>query len=140
VAQREPGVSRGPVVLDTDVASAEYKRKQLPILTKIAGHTPFISFVTFGEMTKWAEVRSWAPHNRAQLDQWLAGVPTIHSSSTIATTWGVLAAAAVRRGRPRPQNDMWIAVCIAHDIPLATLNLKDFEDFEAHHGLRIVRP
>lgn len=44
------------------------------------------------------------------------------------------------RGRPRPQNDMWVAaVCLSLDIPLATLNLKDFIDFEAHHGLRIIR-
>jgi predicted nucleic acid-binding protein len=128
------------VILDTDVASAEYKNKQFPILSKIAGRTPFISFVTFGEMTKWAKVRDWAPHNRAQLSQWLTGVPTIHSTGPIATQWGELAAAGMKRGRPRPQNDTWIAaVCLTYGIPLATLNLKDFEDFETYHGLKIVR-
>jgi predicted nucleic acid-binding protein len=37
---------------------------------------------------------------------------------------------------------MWIAACcLVHDLPLATLNLKDFEDFEdfaEHHGLRLI--
>ena len=56
----------------------------------------------------------------------------------VAATWGRLSAAAIRRGRPRPVNDMWIAACcLTHGIPLATLNLKDYGDFNQHHGLRI---
>jgi predicted nucleic acid-binding protein len=36
-------------------------------------------------------------------------------------------------------NDMWIAACYpGHGVPLATLNIKDYEDFEQHHGLRIL--
>jgi hypothetical protein len=34
---------------------------------------------------------------------------------------------------------MWIAACcLTHGITLATLNLKDYEDFNQHHGLRIL--
>lgn len=52
---------------------------------------------------------------------------------------GGLSAAAVRRGRPRPVNDMWVAACcLAYEVPLATLNLKDYEDFKAYHDLRIL--
>jgi predicted nucleic acid-binding protein len=54
----------------------------------------------------------------------------------VSYTWGQLASAAQRRGRPRPVNDMWIAaVSIAHGIPLATRNVKDYTDFAQHHGL-----
>jgi toxin FitB len=129
-------------LLDTDVASAEFKHKSIPLLVKVtATYRPVISFATYAEMNAWAEVRSWAPHNRAKLDEWFARMPVIHSNDDIARTWGRLRAAAMRRGRPRPQNDMWIAaVCITNGIPLATLNLKDFADFEAHHGLRIIQP
>jgi predicted nucleic acid-binding protein len=50
-----------------------------------------------------------------------------------------LSAAATLRGRPRPVNDMWVAACcLTYDLPLATLNLKDYEDFRTHHGLRIL--
>ena len=57
----------------------------------------------------------------------------------VAATWGRLSAAAIRRGRPRPVNDMWVAACcLTHGIPLATLNLKDYEDFRTHHGLPIL--
>ncbi|WP_416973952.1 hypothetical protein [Streptomyces sp. 4F14] len=53
--------------------------------------------------------------------------------------WGRLSAPGIQRGRPRPINDMWIAACcLTYDLPLATLNLKDYEDFRTHHGLRIL--
>jgi predicted nucleic acid-binding protein len=128
------------VVMDTDVASASFKRKPLPLLIKVAAMEPAITFVTFGELVKWTERRHWAPHNRIAMDGWLATMPVLDSTEAIARTWGSLAAAADERGRPRPQNDMWIAaVCLTYDIPLATLNLKDYSDFEGYHGLQIVR-
>jgi toxin FitB len=43
------------------------------------------------------------------------------------------------RGRARPTNDTWIAACcLVRDLPLATLNLKDFTDFAQHEGLQLV--
>ncbi|MBS2531254.1 type II toxin-antitoxin system VapC family toxin [Catenulispora sp. NF23] len=128
------------VVMDTDVASASFKRKPLPLLVKLATMDPVITFVTFGELVKWTVRRHWARHNRVAMDNWLAGMPVLDSTEAIARTWGALAAAADDRGRPRPQNDMWIAAaCLTYGIPLATLNLKDYLDFEAHHGLQLVR-
>lgn len=59
-------------------------------------------------------------------------------------SWGArklasLQAHAERRGRPRPVNDTWIAACcLVRDLPLATLNIKDFSDFADHDGLRII--
>ena len=127
------------VVLDTDVASGAYKRKPLPILNRITGLNWAISFVTYGEMVKWAEMRDWAPHNRDALATWLERTPTLHSTPRIAETWGKLSAAATKRGRPRPQNDMWVAaVALTYGLPLATLNVKDHEDFAEYHGLRLV--
>ncbi len=75
------------------------------------------------------------------LEDWLSNKPVISASRHIAVTWGNLSAAATQRGRPRPVNDTWIAACcLAYDVPLATLNLKDFEDFAEHDGLRLLRP
>jgi predicted nucleic acid-binding protein len=34
---------------------------------------------------------------------------------------------------------MWVAACrLTYDLPLATLNIKDYQDFQAHHALRIL--
>ncbi|HXZ72058.1 MAG TPA: hypothetical protein VEH31_14495 [Streptosporangiaceae bacterium] len=51
-----------------------------------------------------------------------------------------MSAAATQRGRPRPVNDTWVAACcLAYDLPLATLNVKDFADFAEHDGLSLIR-
>ena len=134
-----------PAVLDTDVASLLHRRKLTgPLATRLIGREPLITFVTYGfvtygELTKWAEIRHWGPRRREELADWLSGIPVLPGDEPVATIWGRLSAAAIRRGRPRPVNDMWIAACcLAYEVPLATLNLKDFEDFKEHHGLRIL--
>jgi predicted nucleic acid-binding protein len=41
--------------------------------------------------------------------------------------------------RPRPANDTWIAACcLVRELPLATLNIKDFTDFTEHEGLVLI--
>jgi predicted nucleic acid-binding protein len=57
----------------------------------------------------------------------------------VAGKWGQLQARAQRRGRPRPHNDTWIAACcLVDELPLATLNTKDFADFAEHDGLTLI--
>ena len=44
------------------------------------------------------------------------------------------------RGRPRPVDDSWVAACcLARELPLATLNIKDYTDYADHEGLELVR-
>ena len=128
------------VILDTDVVSQLHKRKLSgPLATRLIDRDPIIAFVTLGELTKWAEARRWGARNRQELADWLSGVTMLPGDEPVASTWGRLAAESMRRGRPRPINDMWIAACcLTYDLPLATLNLKDFQDFQHHHGLRIL--
>ena len=50
-----------PAVLDTDVASLLHKGAlAVPLATRLIGREPLITFVTFGELAKWAEIRNWA--------------------------------------------------------------------------------
>jgi predicted nucleic acid-binding protein len=65
--------------------------------------------------------------------------PTLPYTDDVARVWGEISAHATRRGRPRPQNDTWIAACcLAYDLPLATLNVKDLKDFAEHEGLTLI--
>lgn len=128
------------VVLDTDVASRSI-RGRLPdwIVERLAGRTTFVTFVTVGELMKWAEVYQWGLRKRTELVDWLGRSVILPYDARVAYRWGALAGAAHRRGRPRPQNDTWVAACcLVEDLPLATLNLKDYTDFAEHHGLRLV--
>ena len=79
------------------------------------------------------------PARRAELDRWRDQIPVLPVGRDVCSQWALLSAAAERRGRPRPVNDMWIAAsCLAVDLGLVTYNHADFEDFERHHGLRML--
>jgi predicted nucleic acid-binding protein len=53
--------------------------------------------------------------------------------------WGRLSGDANLRGRTRPQNDTWIAACcLVYGLPLATRNVKDFQDFAEQDGLILI--
>jgi predicted nucleic acid-binding protein len=126
------------VVLDTDVASLIIKGRGEPLAAHLTGRTWCVSFVTVGELVKWAEVQRWGLRKWTALSDWLGHVVVLPYSIDVAYVWGQLAAAAQQRGRPRPANDMWVAACcIAENTPLATRNVKDFADFVEHHGLRL---
>jgi toxin FitB len=128
------------IVLDTDVASASL-RNRLPgqLRARLAGHTMAITFVTVGEFAKWRALRDWGPRRIADLARWRERVAVLQYDEAVAARWGLLQACAQQRGRPRPHNDTWIAACCLIDnLPLATLNTKDFADFAAHDGLTLI--
>jgi predicted nucleic acid-binding protein len=128
------------VILDTDVSSLSLKHR-LPstVLTRLVGKQACITFVTLGELSQWAELRRWGRRNREALENWLGGVIVLPYSDDVAWTWGRISAAAIQRGRARPANDAWIAACaLTYGLPLATLNVKDFEDFAEHEGLHLI--
>jgi predicted nucleic acid-binding protein len=110
-----------------------------PLAARLTGATWCVTFVTVGELWQWANMRSWGPRTREDLEHWLGRVVILNSDDATSRTWGRISAAARRRGRTRPANDSWIAAsCLAHRFPLATFNVKDFEDFAEHEGLVLI--
>jgi predicted nucleic acid-binding protein len=74
--------------------------------------------------------------DQAGLRAFFGSVVALPCTFHAATVWGEIQAAARLRGRPRPVNDAWVAACrLARDLPLATLNTKDYADFAEHEGL-----
>lgn len=128
------------VVLDTDAVSLLHRRQlDLAYAQHLIGNTAAITFVTLGELYKGMEARSWGERRRTDLAAWVDRLLVLPYSDEVAHTWGRLAAEARQRGRPRPVNDTWIAACcITEDVPLLTLNRRDFEDFARHDRLRLL--
>lgn len=128
------------VVLDTDVSSKVIKNRLTgPLATRLVGATWCVTFVTVGELWQWAEIRHWGVRTRGELDDWLGRVVVLDSDEAVSRTWGRICADARLRGVPRAVNDSWVAACcLAFDLPLATLNSKDFADFAEHDGLRLL--
>ena len=136
------------VVVDTDVSSRIFRdRLSGPLAAKLVGKTLCTTFVTLAELTQWAEMRHWGSRNRLALERWLAPILVLPYNENqddgvledVARVWGEISARARLRGRARPHNDTWIAACcLVYDLPLATLNVKDFADFAEHEGLTLV--
>lgn len=136
------------IVVDTDVAS-QILRGRLPtsLAARLTGNTLCATFVTVAELTQWGEMHTWGARRKLALTQWLTSVLVLPYNEReddtiledVARTWGEISARARLRGRPRPQNDTWIAAtCLVYGLPLATLNTKDFADFAEHDGLTLI--
>jgi predicted nucleic acid-binding protein len=127
------------VVLDTDVASSMLRRRTPEaVAARLAGHVAAVTFVTVGELAKWTLVRHWGPRNVATMHEFLTHLLVLPYDRRVAARWGELQAGGQLRGRPRPVNDSWIAACcLVRDLPLATFNIKDFEDSAEYDGLTL---
>jgi predicted nucleic acid-binding protein len=127
------------VVLDTDVTSRVIKGT-LPdsLAARLVGKQLTVSFVTVGELTRWTVLRDLGARRRALVESWIAGA-SIGAGPQVARTWGEITAHAQLRGRPGPFDDSWIAACcVAHGLPLATLNARHFADYAEHEGLELI--
>ena len=127
------------VVLDTDVTSRVIKGTVPDSLAaKLVGKQLTITFVTVGELSRWTVLREFGDRRRALVESWINGA-SIGGDVDVARKWGEITAYAQLRGRPRPFDDSWIAACaLAYDLPLATLNVKHFQDYAEHEGLTII--
>ena len=129
------------LVLDTDIASLSIKgRFSRSMEARLASSALVaVSFATVGELVQWTEMYDWAPRRKDGVTAFLASVVKLLYSERTAYTWGRISAAAKRRGRSIADNDTWIAAsCIARGLPLATRNVKHFEDFATYDGLQLV--
>ena len=128
------------LVLDTDVASAHILG-QAPrgIRRQLEHHEPAITFVTVGELLVWTFVRHVSRHSVHGVHEFLDHVRVLGYDPVVARRWGMMQGRARLRGRPRPDNDTWIAACcLQRGLPLATFNVKDFQDYADHDGLVLV--
>ena len=124
------------LVLDTDVASLSIEGSSSRSMEARLASSALVaeSFATVGELVQWTEMYDWAPNRRVGVNAFLADVVKLPYSERTAYAWGRIAAGARKRGRSIADNDTWIAAsCIARGLPLATRNVKHFEDFAAYN-------
>ena len=114
------------VAIDTDFASRLQKGTEPAwVRQHIVGARTWLTFVTIGELSKWAQGRAWGEVRRARLEGWIAARPMIPYDREVAQVRGRFAGNAQRRGRPRPPNGTWVAArCIRVGVPLVTLTAK----------------
>ena len=135
------------LLLDTNVLSEVTKPRPaegvLNWLHNLDEDRTFISIVSIAEISRGVALME-SGRKREALDEWLKhDLPqrfdnrTIPVEGSVALAWGDLMAFAKRNGRGLASMDGLIAAtAIAHDLTLATRNIKDFEDF----GINIIDP
>lgn len=132
---------RGPIVIDTDVFSADLSDTALievyePI---IVGRAAFLSFQTVAELRFGALRRGWGAVRMRKLDAKIATAEIVHSGDELVATYAQLRSDCVRLGHALGQRqhdaDRWIAAtALRLGVPLVS-NDRIFNDAP---GIRLV--
>ena len=120
--------SRGPIVIDTDVFSADLvpgsrlAERYAPLIT---GRLAFISFQTAAELRYGAIRRGWGQSRMLRMEAKIARVDVVHSGPELVAVYAQLRADCVAAGHALGQKehtaDRWIAaVAIRLGIPLVS--------------------
>jgi tRNA(fMet)-specific endonuclease VapC len=122
----------GEFLIDTSVLIKLMARD--PSLRWRMGHDfrCFLSFISVGEMYAGAHQSTRRAFNSAEIRRICAEIPVVGWDFDIADHYGRIQAALRRKGRPIPQNDIWIAAtALRHGMKLITLD----QHFAAVDGL-----
>jgi tRNA(fMet)-specific endonuclease VapC len=131
---------RGPIVLDTDVFSADLSDTALIALYEpiVVGRPAFVSFQTVAELRYGAFRRGWGEAGLRKLDAKIASVEVVHSGDELVATYARLRTECVRVGHALGQRehdaDRWIAAtALRLGIPL----VSNDRVFEGTPGLQL---
>ncbi len=111
----------GKVLLDTNIVIALFAdeasvKQQLAIVGEI-----FIPSIVLGELYYSARKSARAEQNIARIDEFAAGNTVLLCDTTTARQYGVIKAQLRVKGKPIPENDIWIAaIAEQHQLTLVT--------------------
>lgn len=124
------------ILLDTSVVIA-HMRGGIDVLALASPNEPlFLPLVALGELYKGVLTSSRPEHNRRLVDDFLLIAALLHPDSSTAEAYSQIAVQLKRKGRPIPENDIWIAaVALECDMPLATRD----DHFGEVEGIELIR-
>jgi tRNA(fMet)-specific endonuclease VapC len=113
----------GKYLLDTNVAIRILNQAVDLEARRAIGFEAFLSLTVVGELSFGAEKSRQPEINRSRIDRLIALCPLVPHDLGTAHRYGKVKAALEQKGRPIPENDLWIAACaLQHDLILATLD------------------
>ncbi len=128
----------GRVLVDTNIAI--YLATNKPVIASyqvhLQGNVLALSFASAAELLLTARRAS---NPSRTLEYWRGKLPyyvVLFPDLEMCDIWASITADSYRRGRPKQDNDLWIAAtALRHDLPLVTHNRKDFDDIP---GLTVI--
>ena len=125
--------SQTPLLLDTTVFSLLLRpsdSRTALYLPELQGRLLALSFVSVGELYRWAIQRNWGAAKFVDLQERLKKIVILPFNDAVALQW-----ARIQASTPKSDNDAWIAACaLAYGCTLAT----DDDDFGNIHGLHVI--
>lgn len=118
----------GSYLLDTNIIIALFAR-EAAIQEKLdeAGRI-FLCSIVIGELWYGARKSGRPVQNLARVEQFVAANPVLSCDTDTARFYGEVKNALRLKGRPLPENDMWIAaLALQHDLIVATRDAHFYE-------------
>ena len=120
-------------LLDTNIVSA-YIDKDANVVTQVRANNVFLSSIVLGELYFGAYKSGRVKLNLARVEVIERSLLLMECDSQTAKIYGNLKRELQRKGRPIPENDIWIAaIALQHDLILATRDAH----FGAVDGLKL---
>lgn len=112
----------GSVLLDTTVV-VDHLRNKNPVITQRFEKTEtlYLPLTVLGELLYGAYNSAFETEGLGQVKDFLKVCAILSPDERTAHIYGRIKADLKRKGKPIPQNDLWIAaVALEHNLPLAT--------------------
>jgi tRNA(fMet)-specific endonuclease VapC len=120
----------GRYLLDTNIIAALFNGDFKVTAWFGKASEVFLASVTLGELLFGAAHSGRPEENAARVDEFAANCQLIKVDAETARHYGQLKAGLRKKGRPIPENDLWIAACaLQHGLILATRD-RHFQNLE----------
>jgi tRNA(fMet)-specific endonuclease VapC len=125
----------GRVLLDTNIVIAIFAEEP-PVLDRMAAaEEVFVPAVALGELYYGARKSGRTEANIARIDEFAAAAAILGCDALTAQRYGRIKNDLRAKGRPIPENDIWIgAVGMQHGLTVAT---RDHDHFSQISGLAV---
>jgi tRNA(fMet)-specific endonuclease VapC len=124
----------GRHLLDTNVVIALFSGDRGVQARLTTASEVFLPSVTLGELYFGAAHSTRKEANTARVDSFAASLTVVGVDAETARRYGRLKAELRKKGRPIPENDLWIAACaVQHGLSLASRD----PHFDAVEGLQV---
>ena len=111
----------GSFVLDTNIVIALFASDEAVLEQLAAADEIFIPSIVLGELFYGARRSARAAENVARIEEFASGNAILNCTAATARHYGVIKNALRSKGRPIPENDIWIAAIAAqYDLSLVT--------------------
>ena len=114
----------GKCLLDTNIVIAIFSRDEA-VMTELAkSREIFIPSVVLGELYYGAQKSAHKKENTAVIDKFASANTILACDVDTARQYGKIKESLLAKGRPIPDNDIWIAaIAFQHHLPLVTRDL-----------------